>query len=244
MKQQTVKPPFLLNWDQVPLQKLASQSKLGLRLEGSGFNKTVALTFDDGPSRYTQAVLRILTRKRIKATFFLMGKNVEKSPQIAREIIQRGHRIGNHTYDHQRADRYGDLKLLIGQIQKTEKIFGRYLRGGNKFLQRNKKLYRPAYGAITDRQIAKVNRLGYKSFAWSIDTQDWFFKNPTKIYRAVADNLHEEAVILMHDGGGKRMNTIKALPMIIDECHSRGYSFVTLDEYISAVNKTPARYVA
>lgn len=227
MKLQRVRTPFLENWDQVSLETLSFQATLGLQLEGLGESKTLALTFDDGPSVYTRSILRILEKSKIKATFFMLGKSVEKYPEIARLVLRKGHSLGNHTYDHQRADRFNYHKLLIKQLLKTKKIFRRKLRCDTN-------LYRPAYGAISNTQIAKVKCYGYNCFAWSIDTQDWYFKNPYEIFGSVVNNLHNEAIVLMHDGGGKtRKNTVSALQLIIDECLSQGYKFVTLDQYVA-----------
>lgn len=224
LKRQCVRTEYLTGWRQVPLNVLNEQSMIGLNLEGPGYTKTVALTFDDGPSEYTTAILKILSRNNIKATFFMTGESVKKRPKIARKVLLKGHCFGNHTYDHPRASCFSDIKLLAGQIHKTDKVFRRYLN-------KTTRLFRPAYGDVTDGQLTKVNSLGYHCFAWSIDTKDWYFKRPSKICREVSENLHPEAIVLMHDGGGNRVNTVNALQMIIDECRSRNYQFVTLDFY-------------
>lgn len=224
-KRQYVRTPFIPDWEQVPLETLNHQAELGLRLEGPGQSNTVALTFDDGPGFYTRDILRVLAGNRVKATFFMQGEKVEKNPALAKEVLRAGHSLGNHTYSHPRADRRRDFNLLVEQVDRTERVFRRVLKQGSK-------LFRPAYGAITDNQLVSLKRLGYHAFAWSVDSQDWYLKNAKKIYSMVVENLHPEAIILMHDGGGGNADTVRSLQMIIDECKRRRYRFCTLDSYV------------
>lgn len=199
---------------------------------GDSSQKTIALTFDDGPqSVYTPQVLDILKRYDVRATFFLIGKNVEIFPELAKRILEEGHSIGNHTYTHP------DLRLqnkeqIKEQMLKTEKAI-RSVTGYKPHL------FRPPYGMDSKTVFLEAKNLGYVVVKWSVSGLNGRQDAPfNKIVKRVIDNTQNGSIILLHDGNRlfqktDRSQIVKALPIIIETLRAEGYRFVTIDELIS-----------
>jgi peptidoglycan/xylan/chitin deacetylase (PgdA/CDA1 family) len=175
--------------------------------------KLVALTFDDGPSSYTPDILRILRKKKARATFFMLGDQVAADPGTARRVLAAGHEIGNHSADHALLPGYSNLKRANRQIREAT---------GFKPC-----LFRPPYGALSSSVVQSAKDLGMKSVIWDIDTVDWSTPGSGAI-RSRASAAGNGSIVLMHDGGGPRSQTVDALPGAIDNLRSRGYRFVTV----------------
>ncbi|WP_080873921.1 polysaccharide deacetylase family protein [Oceanobacillus timonensis] len=183
--------------------------------------KVIALTFDDGPhSIYTPAVLDILADYEAKATFFVLGAHAEKFPDILYRQFSEGHEIGNHTYDHTTK-----LSRLNQEMKETSDII--YAITGTR-----PKLFRPVGGeynnAIVDK--AKKNQLSVVLWSWDQDTKDWSDVDYQSIADDVISNVSPGDVVLFHDAGGNREETVKALPLILDYLTEHGYETVTLSE--------------
>lgn len=185
--------------------------------------KVVALTFDDGPDpNSTEKILKILQENKIKGTFFILGKSLQNYPEIAKKIINEGHAIGNHSWSHP----YSQVTETIArqEIENTGNLLYK-LTGAKTYL------FRPPGGILTNglADYAKKNKHGV--VMWSADSRDWYASE-----EVVIDNVLKQAksggVILMHDGGGDRTQTIKALPKIITELKKRGYKFTTVSELL------------
>jgi cellulose synthase/poly-beta-1,6-N-acetylglucosamine synthase-like glycosyltransferase/peptidoglycan/xylan/chitin deacetylase (PgdA/CDA1 family) len=205
--------------------------------------KKVAITFDDGPDpTWTPKILDVLKQKGAKATFFLIGMEVEKYPAIARRIYAEGHEIGNHTFTHPDisniSKRYFELELNV-----TERLFEGKL--GVKPV-----LMRPPYAideapdtADEVRPLELSQDMGFISVGEKIDPNDWR-DNPRRSGKELADdvlanlppcaptNLRCGNIILLHDGGGDRSQTVKALGLILDGLHQRGYQVVTVGDLL------------
>ncbi len=197
-------------------------------LEALDCDKEVALTFDDGPdSKYTAEILDVLKKYKIKATFFLMGKNMERYPKLVQRINDEGHAIGNHSYDHPDLRKLSKDIAFQNQIAQTQEIFQRILGF-------EPTIFRPPYGAVTDEQIQFFAQEGLKTINWSIDTFDWDTKQNSaeEILSKVTTYMHEGAIILMHSGGGNRSNTVKSLSLIIQRLQNEGYAFKTIPEML------------
>ncbi|MEX1220309.1 MAG: polysaccharide deacetylase family protein [Solirubrobacterales bacterium] len=179
--------------------------------------KRVALTFDDGPSGYTPDVLRILKKKKARATFFMVGDLVAGDPAAARRVLAAGHEIANHSSDHALLPSYSNLKRASRQIREAT---------GFKPC-----LFRPPYGAIDSSLKQNVRDLDMKSVLWDIDTVDWSSPGSGSI-RSRASSAGSGSIVLMHDGGGPRSQTLDALPGAIDSLRSRGYKLVTVTELL------------
>ena len=177
----------------------------------------VALTFDDGPDpQWTPQVLDILDRYGIKATFFVTGLQVQRHPDLARAIVARGHSIANHTWSHARltsASDGGVSDQLVGTSNLIRDTTGYVVSCA-----------RPPYGETNGRVNNLIAGSGMRPAMWSVDTEDWRRRGVGSITaRALAAG--PDAVILMHDGGGDRSQTIAALPGIIESLSARGLAF-------------------
>jgi peptidoglycan/xylan/chitin deacetylase (PgdA/CDA1 family) len=181
--------------------------------------RRVALTFDDGPSSYTPRILRILRRKKVAATFFMLGDQVAADPAGARRVLAAGHEIGNHSSDHALLPGYSNLKRANRQIRRAT---------GFKPC-----LFRPPYGALSSSVKQSARELGMKSIIWDIDTSDWSTPGSGAI-RSRISNAGPGSIVLMHDGGGPRSQTVDALPGAIHDLRSRGFSFVTVSRLLGS----------
>lgn len=185
--------------------------------------KVVVLTFDDGPDpAYTGPILDILKKKQVGATFFVLGECVEANPDLLRRMLKEGHEIGNHGYTHDYSQRYSQSKTL-DEIRRTDKAV--YAATGIHTY-----FYRPPGGFTLKSQTEIINRNGYEVILWSADSRDWRKPGVNRIKKNVLSNVFPGAIVLFHDGGGMRSQTVKALEQVIDQLRVNGYRFVTLRE--------------
>lgn len=200
-------------------------------------DKVIALTFDDGPSPiWTPRILDELKKHNIKATFFMVGSNAEKYPQIAKRVADDGHEIGNHTYLHHVLLYYTNDELQL-EIKHTENIIG-------NITGRKTDLFRPPKGWLTKREKDYIKSLGYKIILWTLNSKDWVsFFGDKYIANKLARNIQPGDIILFHDSGGvfslkdgNRLNTLKAISILINELKQKGYKFVTISELLSCKN--------
>lgn len=179
----------------------------------------VALTFDDGPSRkYTPKLLEGLRERGILATFFLTGKNIEGNEELVSMIQEEGHLIGNHTYSHVCLNQ-------ISQIRAKEEIE----KASNKIYEITGEypvFIRPPFGEWRQDLELSVDML---PVFWDIDTLDWKSKSVPDILKIVESQIHENAIILMHDG---YETSVEAAFKIIDLLKENGYEFVTVDRLL------------
>jgi peptidoglycan-N-acetylglucosamine deacetylase len=196
--------------------------------QGAGSEHEVAITFDDGPSpEWTPKVLDILKAAHVKATFFLVGVNAERYPGLVKRIVDEGHEIGNHTYYHPNLalcwPEHVRLELNATQLL-IETITGR-----------STTLFRPPYGADTSpSQISELvpleiaQDLNYLVVLENIDPQDWAKPGADIILRRIKQQRRDGNIILLHDAGGDRSQTVEALPKILNWLHTRGDTIVPL----------------
>jgi peptidoglycan-N-acetylglucosamine deacetylase len=167
----------------------------------------VYLTFDDGPSPYTPAILDVLRATRSSATFFEVGFRQAKYPAAAARVRAGGSNIGNHTYDHL------DLTTLTPTEIRSQVASGPRSR-----------CVRPPFGATNSRVRRVLAQKGLRQVLWTDDTLDWRRPGVTHIVRAATGpKVRAGSIVLMHDGGGDRSQTVAALPHIIATLHQRGY---------------------
>lgn len=188
---------------------------------GSRPAKWVYLTFDDGPSpKYTAQVLKLLSTYKVRATFFVVGRNVKRYPALTRRADQRGHSVQSHTWSHPNL-RKVNWSTFKYQIRTTD----RYVRAQTGYTPR---CLRPPYGA-TNRLVARrAVALGKTIKLWSVDPRDWTRPGKSVIARRVLAKVRPGSVILLHDGGGNRSQTVAALPAILRTLKARGYDFYPL----------------
>ncbi|AET68348.1 putative xylanase/chitin deacetylase [Desulfosporosinus orientis DSM 765] len=179
----------------------------------------VALTFDDGPDPIdTPEVLNILKEKDVHATFFILGDAGQLYTDLLKRIAKDGHEIGNHGFNHD----YQQIHL-VEEINKTDNIV--FSATGSHTLY-----YRPPGGLVSQTQLATIKQHGHIVALWSVDSKDWMNPGVKPIQNNVLKNVFPGSIILMHDGGYQRTQTVKSLGPIIDELKARGYRFATLSE--------------
>ena len=177
----------------------------------------VALTFDDGPSSYTPEILRVLARKKAKATFFMLGDMVSADPGAARRVLAAGHEIGNHSSSHGLLPGFGDISHATRTIRRATGF--------------RPCLFRAPYGALSSTLVNDVRELRMKNVLWNIDTVDWSTPGTGAVI-ARASAASRGSIVLMHDGGGPRGQTVAALPEIISNLRSRGLRLVTVTKLL------------
>lgn len=197
--------------------------------------KVIALTFDDGPwGDQTIRLLDVLDRYDVKATFFMVGNRVRADPNTAAEVARRGHLLGNHSYSHPNLATASD-SVVRSQIQRTNAEI-------EKATGKTPHWFRAPGGAVDAEVRAIVSANGMRIAHWTTGTGDWKKLGPDRIVRVVNDKAKPGAVILMHDGGGDRSETIAALPRVIQNLRDKGYRFVTLDQLPSVPGAGDASY--
>lgn len=181
-------------------------------------NKTLYLTFDDGPTpEITNWTLDVLKQYNAKATFFCIGKNVKTHPEIFKRIISEGHSIGNHTYNHLKGWRT-KTKIYLTNIDKTEALF-------NEFGV-NTKLFRPPYGQIKHKQIKRLTQKGYQIVMWTVLSIDWDTAvSKKKCLSNVINNTLSGDIIVFHDSVKASQNMQYALPKVLAFFSEKGFVF-------------------
>ncbi len=191
--------------------------------------RKIALTFDDGPDPvHTPEVLSILREYDVPATFFVLGNNVDKWPEITRRIVEEGHVLGNHSRDHSRVAGMSADAMYRRQIEPTQEII-------SDVVGFEPSLFRPPYGDVTDFQIRYLAERGIQTVNWSVDPEDWDPETggAEEIARRAIHYSYEGAIILLHASDTQESaHTVEALPEIISVLQERGYSFVTIPELL------------
>ena len=192
--------------------------------EGGSRGRDVALTFDDGPGPYTPGVLSVLERFHVHATFFVIGEMLRYFSASAEREIRDGDVIGDHTETHPEMatlSAHDQREELFEQIARIELI------GGPRPV-----LFRPPYGSYNATTMRELRALHLLMVLWSADTEDYLQPGVSVIVEHALAGAHPGAIILMHDAGGTRTQTIEALPTIIRELRARGYHLVTVPELL------------
>lgn len=193
-------------------------------------DKVVALTFDDGPSDYTPAFLRILAANNAQATFFEIGRNMAGHEDVMRQIIAAGDDIGDHTYDH--------IDLPPLSTAKANSELSRTATKVKQITGYKPCLWRPPHGRRNARTDTIARKLGLLTTLWSVDTLDFTMPGVNTIYRRAVDGAKPGAIIIMHEGEGNRSQTVAALPHILETLGARGYKFVTVSQLLGLQSLT------
>jgi len=195
-----------------------------LRYHSCGISgKLVALTFDDGPlPGTTDVMLDILKSRSVKATFFVVGKNVAAHPDLMRRIASEGHEIGNHSWDHV-SFRNLDRREIARQISSTDQAV--QACAGTR-----PTVFRPPFGindAAHDDWIRETH--GHKTILWSVDPEDWKIHDPSLIAETIVTNARPGSIILAHD---VYPASVEAMPLALDGLSRKGFQFLGVSELI------------
>jgi peptidoglycan-N-acetylglucosamine deacetylase len=196
--------------------------------------KTVALTFDDGPDpRFTLPILAILARARAPATFFMIGSQAAAHPDLVRRVARAGQVVGGHTWHHVRLDRLAPAEVAA-EVDCTDKLLA-------SLAGQPVRLVRPPDGAFDRSVVELLAARGVALTLWTVDSRDWTRPGVGRIEATVARELRPGAIILLHDGGGDRSQTVAALPGVLGLLHARGYRAVALPTPPGRCCSTPSR---
>ncbi|MDX6607964.1 MAG: peptidoglycan-N-acetylglucosamine deacetylase [Solirubrobacterales bacterium] len=180
--------------------------------------KRIAIGFDDGPSDYTPSVLRVLRNFDSHATFFEIGQETAGRAATMKKILAQGNEIGNHSLHH-------ELDPSSGSIHETDRL----IRRATGFRPCD---FRPPDGAVNSGLISRAHAQHLVTVNWEVDPRDWSDPGTGAIAANVIDHAHNGSIVVMHDGGGNRSQTVAALPTILSHFRDRGYKFVTVAELL------------
>ena len=192
-------------------------------------DKLIALTFDDGPwPEYTAQVLEILKKNDIKATFFVVGQVLNNYPDLGKRIVSEGHTIGNHTWHHWY--HVFNKQAAALEIDRTSDLI--YKTTGTRTT-----LFRPPGGMLHNGLAAYAQSKDYTVVMWSADSMDYTRPSSEILVSRVMKQASPGGIVLLHDGGGPRKNTVAALPSMISNLKNQGYRFVTIPELLEHEEK-------
>lgn len=183
--------------------------------------KCVALTFDDGPGRYTEQLLTTLSQNHAHATFFTLGPNVAANPSTVKHAIELGNEVGNHTWSHAQLSTLSDAQVML-EIERTNNAL--VAATGVK-----PTLLRPPYGDANARVYADAQKEGLAAIQWSVDTRDWQDRNSDIVCTRAVSGARPGAIILMHD---IHPTTVNAIPCVIKSISALGYKMVTIHQLL------------
>jgi peptidoglycan/xylan/chitin deacetylase (PgdA/CDA1 family) len=185
-------------------------------------DKKVAITFDDGPTPSTENVLELLKEYNVKATFFCIGKQIEKYPDILQKIIDEGHTVGNHTYSHSPKMGFFPLNDVLNEIESTDSLIQQHTL---KSL-----LFRPPYGVTNPRLARALKVTGHYVIGWNIRSLDAVIEDENKIFNRITTRLAPGSIILLHDTSQKTVNVLEQLLILLQQ---QNYEAVTANQLLN-----------
>ncbi len=197
--------------------------------------RVVALTFDDGPQPpYTNAILEVLARRGVRATFFVVGQQVEEHPQLARDIVRRGHELGNHSWSHARLI-FRSPAFVRSEIERTDRLLRRL--GYNR-----PTAFRAPFGRKLITLPAVLDSMNKRHVLFDVVPGDWERPPVDVIVNRTLEDVRPGSIILLHDGGGDRAQTVQATDELIAALERIGYRFVTVSELLGDASPAVAQY--
>ncbi|WP_344263153.1 polysaccharide deacetylase family protein [Actinomadura napierensis] len=181
--------------------------------------KCVALTFDDGPAESTGRLLEILAAHHVRATFFIVGEQAAKYPDLVRRETAAGHQVADHSYTHADLGK-ASTKKIMSELTRTQEAIRRASGVTPVML-------RPPYGSVSKRLTAITQRMGLAQVLWTVDPLDWEHRDTGYVERRVLKAVRPGYIVLMHD---IHPTTVEAVPAIIEKLAAKGYTFVTVPE--------------
>ncbi|MFJ8389406.1 polysaccharide deacetylase family protein [Streptomyces sp. NPDC094438] len=193
----------------------------GLSHSASGTGKTVALTFDDGPDpRWTPQILALLAQHNAKATLCEIGPNAQRYPDLTKAIVAAGHRLCDHSVHHNEQQSKMPLDYNTHEIVDAKREITDAAGGGTKLLY-----YRAPGGDFSPVIRGIAAQQGLRPLGWSVDSDDWQRPGVDSILNNINKDLKPGAVVLMHDGGGDRSQSVAALARLLDQLDAQGYTY-------------------
>lgn len=184
---------------------------------------TVALTFDDGPNPiYTPKILSVLAKYNVKATFFIVGEQARQNIALIEEIVAEGHEIGSHTMRHPDANGT-PLQQLQNEVLESVALL-------QNISNQKIKYFRPPYGHISPFYFAACQTHGITMILWSLDSNDWKKPPIEQLVKEITRQVQPGSIILLHDGGGDRQNTVEALDKLIPLLKQKNLTLATLSQ--------------
>ncbi|CEG25711.1 polysaccharide deacetylase family protein [Bacillus sp. B-jedd] len=193
----------------------------GLVSEVKTGEKEVALTFDDGPNSNVDPLLQLLDKYNAKATFFLIGKDIEKHPEEAKKLVEAGHQLGNHTYSHERMV-FKSPSYIKSEIEKTDQLIRESGFDGEID-------FRPPNGKKLVGLPYYLKKNQRETIMWSLEPDSYYEKASEKV-KYVKENVEPGSIILMHPMYGQTETELKAVEGILSGLTELGYNFVTVEE--------------
>jgi peptidoglycan/xylan/chitin deacetylase (PgdA/CDA1 family) len=191
---------------------------------GTDNKREIALTFDDGPSIYTARLLKTLVRLRVPATFFVMGRRIRERPEVLQREYRLGFDVANHTIDHP----------FMSRLERGEQAA--QIDGNASLMRANgvpaSRLFRPPYRAFDGNTLKLLERRRMLMVLWSVDSEDYTRPGVERIVRNITEGAQPGAIVLLHDGGGNRTQTLAAVPRIVRALRRRHFRLVTVSQLI------------
>lgn len=185
--------------------------------------KKIALTFDDGPSEFTLQVLELLKKYNVRAAFFCIGKNIEKHPEIVKQIIAEGHLAGNHSYSHSKFFDFYNAKKIKAEIEKTDELL-------KKFTSKKINFFRPPYGVTTPSIRRALKITGHKTIGWNIRSLDGGTKNQELIFNRIIKRVSPGGIVLLHDTAS---HSVLVLEQFLQFLQQNNYEVISIEELLN-----------
>lgn len=194
----------------------------------------IAMTFDDGPeAKLTPKLLDLLAARQIKATFFVIGQNVEEYPEIVRRAAREGHEIASHSWSHPNLGKMSE-ESVRRELRKTDDAIARAI--GTR-----PTLFRPPYGSITANQKRWISEeFGYRIIMWDVDPLDWKRPGPSVVANRIVANTRAGSIVLAHD---IHSPTVDAMPATLEQLRAKEFKFVTVSQLLSMAVPEPPKAV-
>ncbi len=219
-----------------PLPPLLSQAIAALQAQnrllfnGNTSLPEIALTFDDGPNPYyTPLILNVLKKYHVKATFFCIGRQVAAYPALVKQEYNAGHIIGNHTWSHPDMALLSPANINLQLVSTSDAI--------QEATGVRPVYFRPPYGVMSVPVLTQAYHLGLTTVIWNDEARDWQLPGMSVIVERILGLARNGAIVLLHDGGGNRSQTVAALPNIIKGLRARGFQLVTIAQMMQDLQK-------
>jgi peptidoglycan-N-acetylglucosamine deacetylase len=201
---------------------ILDEAKVKFITSGRSSRNQIALTFDDGPTPgVTDLILDELKRRKLRATFFMIGERIAAMPDLARRVLAEGHEVGNHTFTHPKLTTLPDAEVQA-EIQKTQDLM-------RNVMNHRPVWFRPPFGALRQNQAPMLAKQGLGIVFWSVDPQDWSQPGPAKITAKILADTKPGSIIVCHD---LHAQTSASLSATLDGLFDRAFSLVTLSELL------------